>query len=308
MSELRIISLIPSATETVYALGLGEYLVGRSHDCDFPEQVKDLPVCSSPRYETNGKSKEINRAVEDVLKDAVSVYNIDLDIIKALKPTHIITQSLCRVCAVSSDEIESLLQEYLRQNPVKFIDLYPQTLDHAMADFVKIATALGYFDKGFRLRIAINKEIQSKSMKANMLGKDLSVAVLEWMDPLMVAGHWMFDLLELASVKNVFPKNENRQKITLEELVERDPDKIIVAPCGFDITQTMKEISVLQQKEDWNKLKAVKNNTVYIVDGSAYFNRPGPRLLDSFEILTEIFYPEDFEKKYTENDFIKLNK
>lgn len=307
MSELRIISLIPSATESVYALGLGKHLVGRSHDCDFPEQAKELPVCSTPRYKATGKSSEINRAVEDVLKDAVSIYKIDLDKIKALKPTHIITQSQCKVCAVSTDEIERLLQEYIRENPVKFIDLNPETLDHALADFVKMSTALGHFDAGFKLRIAINKEMQSISMKANMQGKDISVAILEWMDPLMVAGHWMYDIMEMASIRNVFPKSENRQKISFDEVREKDPDKIIIAPCGFDIKTTMKEMHVLQDNPEWNKLRAVKNSEVYLVDGNAYFNRPGPRLLDSLQILTEILYPGEFEKKHDEKDWIQMN-
>lgn len=308
MNNIRIISLIPSATETVFALSLGEYLVGRSHDCDYPEQAAELPVCSSPRYKTTGKSNEINRAVEEVLKDAVSIYNINLDVIKELKPTHIITQSQCRVCAVSTEEIEKLLAEYISENPVKFIDLNPETLDHALADFVKIGSALGHFDKGFKLRIAINIEIQSKNMKANMLGKNLSVAILEWMDPLMVAGHWTFDLLEMASVRNVFPKSENRQKISMGELLDRNPDFILIAPCGYKISQSMKEISVLQEMKGWNDLNAVKNEKVFVIDGSAYFNRPGPRLLDSFEILTEIFYPDDFERKHSENDFVQLKK
>ncbi len=308
MNELRIISLIPSATETLFALGLEDFLVGRSHDCDFPEAAKDLPVCSSPRYNTAGKSSEINRAVEDVLSNAVSIYNINLVMIKELKPTHIVTQSQCKVCAVSTDEIERLLQEYIRAHPVKFIDLNPTTLDHALADFVKLASALGHFDRGFKLRVAINKEILSISMKANMLGKKVSVAVLEWMDPLMPAGHWMFDLLEMASVRNVFPRKEKRQKISMDELVERDPDNIIIAPCGFDIKQSLDEISVLQNKEGWKKLKAMSKGEIYLVNGSAYFNRPGPRLLDSFEILTEIIYPGKFDQKHTEEDFIRLTK
>ncbi|MCF8228356.1 MAG: cobalamin-binding protein [Bacteroidales bacterium] len=307
MSDLRIISLIPSATETVYALGLGKYLVGRSHDCDFPEQAKELPVCSAPRFQSIGKSKEINRAVEDILKEAVSIYNIDLEKIKELKPTHIITQSQCRVCAVSTDEIERLLQEYIRENPVKFIDLNPETLDHALADFVKLSTALGHFDKGFKLRIAINKEMQSISMKANMQGKNISVAVLEWMDPLMVAGHWMHDILELASVKNVCPKKEKKQKISFDELREKDPEKIIIVPCGFEIKKTLQETPALRDNSGWKDLRAVKNSAVYLVDGSAYFNRPGPRLLDSLQILTEILYPGEFEKKHGEKDWIQIN-
>lgn len=306
MQELRIISLLPSATETVFALGLGEFLVGRSHDCDYPEPATSLPVCSSPRYQTSGNSAEIDRAVEEVLKDAVSIYEIDLEKIKALKPTHIITQSLCKVCAVSTDEIEKLLGEYIHENPVKFIDLNPKSLDHALADFVKIASQLGHFDKGFKLRIAINNAILKINMKANMLGKKPTVAIIEWIDPLMVAGLWMYDLVELAACRNAFPRDEKKQKIEFTELAAKDPEKIIIAPCGFGIDKTQDELAVLKKHPGWKDLRAVKNGEVYLVDGSAYFNRPGPRLLDSLEILAEIIHPEDFPGKHNEKDWIGL--
>lgn len=304
--DLRIISLLPSATETIYALGLGGYLVGRSHDCNYPEPAKELPVCSSPRFSYTGSSQVINKAVKDVLKDAVSIYNIDLEKIRELSPTHIITQSQCKVCAVSTSEIEKLLGDYVKEQNLKFIDLNPQNLDHALADFVKIAAALSEFDKGFRLRIAINNAVLKINMKANMLGRKPSVAFVEWIDPLMVAGNWMYELIDLAAARNIFPSGEQKQKITVSELLDRDPEKIILSPCGFNIQITLKEYEALKKNEKWNRLQAVKNKEVYVVDGSAYFNRPGPRLLDSLEILTEIVHPDDFERRHDQNSWMRL--
>lgn len=303
MKEARIISLLPSATEIVYALGLGDQMVGRSHACDYPEPAKELPACTEAGLKTTGSSKAIDRDVKRLLEQATSVFKINAEKIKSLKPTHIITQSQCELCAITTNELQQRLRDYIEAENIKLIDVRPQTLEHVLADFVKIGVALGDFQAGYLLRMKIANEIQSIRMRCLQFVDKPKVALIEWIEPMMKAGLWTDELIEAAAGKNIF-ENQKEPHTGFDQLKENDPDKIIFIPCGFDIPKTKKELDILFKDAKWADLQAFKNKEIYVSDGSRYFNRPGPRLLESLEILTEIFHPEDFEKKHKKTNWI----
>ena len=289
-SRTRIISLLPSGTETVAALGLSAQLVGRSHECDYPLAVRDLPACSEPKYPSEGTSPEINKAVRVILQEALSIYTVDIDLIKSLKPTHIITQSQCEVCAVSTDELQEALNEFISKQSVTVIDLNPESMEHIYADMIGIASSLNVSAAG---REVVDKMKESfSSLVEKTVGLDRpKIAHIEWIEPIMVAGHWTYDLIDMAGAENSFP-DDNKRWISFEDLLKANPDKIVIAPCGFSIERTLREMHFLTTKPGWDSLAAVRSNEVYLSDGNQYFNRSGPRLVDSAEILSEIYHPE----------------
>ncbi|MBW8048938.1 MAG: cobalamin-binding protein [Cytophagales bacterium] len=303
-NEKRIISLLPSSTETVCTLGLQDHLVGRSHECDYPAEVQKLPVCSEPKYRSDGTSVEINKEVESILRDALSIYKVDAEKIKTLKPTHIITQSQCEVCAVSTDELQEATNEYLQQDEVTVIDLTPESIEQVLENILQIANALDAQVKGEALVNKMKRSFEDIRTETKELFDKPSIVHIEWIEPVMVAGHWMMTLIEMAGGVNCFP-DENKRWIKFEELLEQNPDKIIIAPCGFTIERTLKDMFYFENRMEWKTLKAVRNNEVYICDGNKYFNRPGPRLVDSLEILAEIFHPHRFSSKHHKSGWIK---
>ena len=303
-NEKRIISLLPSSTETVCTLGLQDHLVGRSHECDYPAEVQKLPVCSEPKYRSDGTSVEINKEVESILRDALSIYKVDAEKIKTLKPTHIITQSQCEVCAVSTDELQEATNEYLQQDEVTVIDLTPESIEQVLENILQIANALDAQVKGEALVNKMKRSFEDIRTETKELFDKPSIVHIEWIEPVMVAGHWMMTLIEMAGGVNCFP-DENKRWIKFEELLEQNPDKIIIAPCGFTIERTLKDMFYFENRMEWKTLKAVRNNEVYICDGNKYFNRPGPRLVDSLEILAEIFHPHLFSSKHHKSGWIK---
>jgi iron complex transport system substrate-binding protein len=304
---LRIISLLPSATEVVCSLGLAERLVGRSHECDFPKQVQRLPICSEPKYRSDGTSAEINKAVKTILELSLSIYKVDVEKIKALKPTHIITQSQCAVCAVSTDELQEALNEYLKDAQVTVIDLNPESLEQVFDDIMLIANSTGVTQRGELLVNQMKQSFEKIHSKTKNLTNKPTVADIEWIEPILVGGHWMFSLIEIAGGKNCFT-DEKRRWIKIEDIVEKNPDKIIIAPCGFSIQRTFQDMFFLENKKEWKTLSSVRSGEVYVCDGNHYFNRPGPRLVDSAEILAEIFHPEIFHPKHHLSVWVKCSE
>ncbi len=302
---LRIISLIPSATELVAALGLGEFLVGRSHECDYPASIRKLPACTAPKFNPEGSSQEVHDRVTDLLQSALSCYQVDTALLQQLQPTHIITQAQCEVCAVSLGDVQQATAELVGSNP-KIISLQPNTLADLWADIAQVAAALGVQVAGDTLlarlqtRVATCEAQAQKQLTPQPFGspeqrfpKGPRVACIEWIEPLMAAGNWVPELVHLAGGENLFGEvGKHSPWMEWQAIVEADPDIIITMPCGFDLDQTAAEMTALTSKPEWNQLKAVQSNQIYLTDGNQYFNRPGPRLIDSLEILVEIFYGE----------------
>lgn len=294
ISGPRIVSLIPSATEIVAALGLEENLVGRSHECDFPSGVGDLPVCTAANLDTLASSAEIDRAVKSLLGDALSIYKVEGATLKALRPDLIVTQDQCDVCAVSLKDVEAAVCDLLGST-VEIVALRPNGLEDVFADIGRVARAAGGESRGTQLVADMRARMAAVSSLAAE-GAPPTVAYIEWIDPLMAAGNWMPELVEVAGGRNLFgAAGLHSPWMTFKELAQADPDVIVVLPCGFDLPRSRAEMGPLIAADGWRDLKAVTGGRVAITDGNQYFNRPGPRLAESVEILAEICHPDQFD-------------
>lgn len=292
---MRVVSLIASATEIVCALGLEESLVGRSHECDFPLTVKKLPVCTRPKFDVSGTSRQIDERVKSILKDALSVYSVDEGLLESLRPDVIVTQTQCEVCAVSLKDVEKAVHGKLPAS-CRIVSLEPNRLEDIWSDISRVAAALGTPRRGDELVAGLKDRINMLAGKAKTLAARPQVACIEWIDPLMAAGNWMPALVELAGGINLFGEaGRHSPWMTWEELRRRDPDIIVCLPCGFDLERTRQEAPALTGLPGFDELKAAKTGRVYLADGNQYFNRPGPRVVESLEILAEIFHPEAFD-------------
>ena len=307
MREHRIISLIASATEIVCALGFEDQLVGRSHECDYPPSVRQLPICTSPKFNVEGTSYEIDQRVKAILQDALSVYRVDASLLDKLQPTHIVTQSQCEVCAVSLKDVEAAVCELTSSNPI-IVSLEPNALADVWADIVRVGKSLEADDRASDLVSRLQNGMESIVVKASGLQQRPTVACIEWIDPLMAAGNWMPELVEMAGGINLFGKaGKHSPWMTWEELASANPDLILVIPCGFDIDRTLEEMHLLADKPEWERLNAVRQARVFVADGNQYFNRPGPRLLESLEIVAELFHPGSFSFGHENSGWVRYD-
>lgn len=296
--HLRIVSLIPSATEIVALLGLTDCLVGRSHECDYPIEVQTLPVCTAPKFNPEGTSLEIHDRVTKLLQSALAVYQIKTDVLEQLQPSHILTQAQCDVCAVSLADVEQAVATLIHSQP-QLISLQPSTLGEVWTDIVRVAEALG-IDATEPLT-ALKQRVEA-CRRISMNIPDAArptVVCIEWAEPLMAAGNWIPELVQLAGGSTPFGTiGQHSPWLQWDELVAANPDIIVIMPCGYDLKRTAQDARNLAQHPQWSGLKAVQTGHIYITDGNQYFNRPGPRLVDSLEILAEILHPEQFQFGY----------
>ncbi|MDB9313158.1 cobalamin-binding protein [Spirulina sp. CS-785/01] len=296
--ELRIISLLPGATELVAALGLTNQLVGRSHECDYPPQVRQLPACTEARLNSEKPSAAINTDVQQLVENALSIYQVKTDLLQQLQPTHILTQDQCDVCAVSVGDVENAISQLTHLQP-QIISLQPNNLEEVWDDLERVAKILEVPFSSTLAQLQGRVALCQQTTQVLEPQQRPTVAALEWTDPLMGAGNWIPELIGLAGGKPLFAEvGKHSPVIQWEDLKQADPDIIVIMPCGFDLERTMKESMVLTQNPGWSDLKAVQKQQVYVTDGNAYFNRPGPRLVDSLEMLAEIVHPELFQFGY----------
>jgi iron complex transport system substrate-binding protein len=295
MAPIRIVSLLPSATEIVCYLGFGSALVGRSHECDFPAGIEGLPVCTAPRFNPQGSSRVIHNRVTKLLHSALSVYQVNLAQLRQLQPTHIITQAQCAVCAVSLSDVEAAVATLSPMAP-QIISLQPNSLAALWEDISRVAIALDPEGGARRAKTAVSQLQQRLQACQQRVPNQLpqpTVACLEWTEPLMVAGNWVPELVTLAGGHPLFGQiGQPSAWLSWEQLTAADPDLIILMPCGYDLEQTYQATRKLALQPAWEQLQAVKSCRIYLADGNHYFNRPGPRLVDSLEILAEILHPE----------------
>lgn len=292
---LRVVSLLASSTEIVAALGLEGRLVGRSHECDFPERVRGLPCCTRPAFRTDGGSREIDRSVKSLLERGLSIYHVDAGKLRELNPDLIITQDQCEVCAVSLKDVERAARDWLDSDP-SIVSLRPNSLDDVWADIRRVARALGEERRGERLVAELGERMERVAREARELPDRPRIGCIEWIDPLMVSGNWMPELVAMAGGTNLFGQaGKHSPEMTWDRLREGDPDVLLVSPCGMTVEQTRSDMPVLERKEGWCELKAVRQKRVCLADGNAYFHRPGPRLAESLEILAEILHPGRFD-------------
>jgi iron complex transport system substrate-binding protein len=306
MSADRVISLLPAATEIVCALGLESKLVGRSHECDYPQSVKQLPVCSYDRIGANLSSLEIDQKVKQLLTNALSVYEVNSEMIKQLSPDVVITQDQCAACAVSLPEVQQALSAEL-QKPAQIISLQPDSLDAIFDNIREVAGALNAVDAGHELLEELQERVDIIRHKLRFIEKKPTVACIEWLDPLMTSGNWVPELVTIAGGTPVLSEaGKHSPYVDWKDLRDQDPEVIVVMACGFSVERTLKEISTLLQLVGFADLQAVKNKRFYIADGNQYFNRPGPRIVDSIEILAEIINPKQFIFGYEGDGWIKF--
>lgn len=306
MNQTRIISLLPAATEIICALGLENCLVGRSHECDYPASIQKLPICSDAKFIAGSDSAQIDAQVKEILSDAVSIYKIDQELIKSLKPTRIITQAQCEVCAVSEKDVEEALSNLISQE-TKLISLQPNTLWDILKEIKEVAKTLGVEEKGNELVEDLEERIDLVKHKLKFFPDKPKVVIIEWLSPIMVAGNWIPELVEIAGGQSLLAENGKHSPfVDWQQIYDANPDVLIIAPCGFSIARTLQEIDLILNLPGLRDLTAVKNNRVYIADGNAYFNRSGPRIVDTIEMLAEMITPKYFNYGYEGEGWIKF--
>jgi iron complex transport system substrate-binding protein len=297
-SDLKIVSLLPSATEIVAALGLSSAIIGRSHECDYPSEIQDKPICTEAQLNSEQSSAEIDADVLNLVQKALSIYKIKIDVLEQLKPTHIVTQDQCDVCAVNFADVKKAVAQLTQSQP-QIISLQPSRLNEVWADIQRVADSLAVESE--TLLTQLQSRVKTCQEKTQTLQKSdrPTVATIEWTEPLMAAGNWIPELVELAGGQSLWGvSGEHSPYLKWEDLVTNDPEIIIIMPCGFDLERTRQETQTMANNLNWKNLQAVKNGKVYITDGNSYFNRPGPRLVDSLEILAEILHPKLFNFGY----------
>lgn len=291
----RIVSLLPSATEIVCALGLREALVGRSHECDFPPGVERLPPLTAPRFALDGTSRQLDERVKAIVESALSVYRVEVERLRELRPTAVVTQTQCEVCAVSLEELQRALGDWITDARPAVIALRAASLAGVFADIGRVAQALDVAERGTQLVGELRNRIEALARRAREAAAAPALAYIEWLDPLMAGGNWIPELTRMAGARALFGQpGEHSPWIDLAQLQAADPDLILVAPCGFDLDRTWSELGRIIGQPGWAQLQAVRQGAVFVADGNHYFNRPGPRLVESLEIMAEIAHPELF--------------
>ncbi len=305
----KIVTLIPSATEIVAFLGQKNSIVGCSHECDYPNDLNNIIKLTSPKINVEGTSGEINKQINTILENSLSVYKVNIEKLKELDPDFIITQAHCDVCAVSFSEVKNIVSKYFKRE-TKIISLEPNTLNDVFNDIKRVAKDLNIENETNNklinnLKIRIEK---IKNLAATKKQRPL-VACIEWIDPLMIAGNWIPEMAEIAGGTNILGKSgDNSHWIKFEEIVDQNPEIIIFLPCGFNIKKTKEELNnYIKKNNNIRSLKAYKNHKFFVVDGNQFFNRPGPRLVESLEIFAEIIHPDIFNFKHEGSGWINYN-
>lgn len=291
VGRMRIASLLPSATEILCALGLADDIVGVSHECDHPPEIAGRPVLTAPKLDPRGGSATIDAAVRRLVRDGLGVFRVEEEALRAARPDLIVTQTQCEVCAVSFAKVERAARALL-DAPATVVSLAPNRLDDVLADFTRVAEAAGVRQAGERLAAASRERLERIRRAVVPARSRPRVACIEWIEPLMVAGNWLPEMVALGGGRyDVAAAGAHSPAITWDALRAAQPDVVIVAPCGFDLAQTRRELPALRVRPEWQALPAVRNGRAYAVDGNAYVNRPGPRLVDSAELLAGLIQP-----------------
>ena len=296
MSEaLRIVSLLPSATELVALLGLGDRLVGRSHECDTPREVAALPACTRSLIE-DGESGEIDAAVRAMIAEGGALYALDEALVRELAPTHVVTQAQCDVCAIGSEQVEAMLARGWPGPKPEVIALSPRTLGDVFADLQHLGRALGVTDASRRAVSELADRVSRVGEETGARTPRPRVLCLEWLVPPIAAGNWMPELVRIAGGEPLFGRvGAPSVDVPWRDIAAADPDFVLVMPCGFDLARSVVEARALGDVPEWRALRAAQTGRAVVVDGDAYFNRSGPRLVDSLELLAELLAPDAFD-------------
>ncbi|MBX3377116.1 MAG: ABC transporter substrate-binding protein [Phycisphaeraceae bacterium] len=299
---MRIVSLLPSATEIVGLVGAGGMLVGRSHECDFPVEVRALPILTGPRTPVGASAAEIDAEVSRRLREGQSLYTLDVELLHRLQPDLILTQDLCRVCSIDLETVRGVAAEM--DPPPRVLSLNPLGLEDVIDDVLRVGEAVGRVEAAGEAVVRLRERLWRAADYVNPYVDGPRVLFLEWTDPMYVGGHWTPQLIERAGGRH--PMNPTRPdadagaaagpqawaskagpsvRVAVEAVVAMQPEAVIVCPCGVGLEGTREMVQDLEQQAWWRKLPAVENGRVALVDGNQMFNRPGPRLVEAYEWL-----------------------
>lgn len=292
---MRIVSLISSATEMLFGLGLEESIVGVSHECDFPAAANRLPRATFTNITADAPSGMIDQQVKELVAAGKPLYEIDLDLLVDLQPDLIVTQAQCDVCAVRYDDVVAAVASEPRLSQARLIALNPQSLSDVLQDIRRLADATDRSRAAAKYASALEARIEQVRSRTGALTESQRplTACIEWIEPMMIAGNWTPELIELAGGRQLWAvAGRHSTYTTWESVRSADPEVIIVMPCGFDLSRTLREAASLLELPGWRELRAVRTERVFAVDGNALFNRSGPRLVDSLELLAQLVQPE----------------
>lgn len=297
---MRIVSLVPSATELVWALGLTGHLVGRSHECDFPPEVAAVPVVTSSLIPPGVTGAELDALVSQAVREHGSLYTLDRELLSRLRPDLILTQGLCEVCAVAYDEVKVATADLqFHAAAPRVLSLQPMTLADVLAQLETVASAAGIEPRGREVRRRLEARLEAVRRRSEGLTARPRVFCMEWLEPPWCAGHWVPEMVELAGGSDPLGQpGQPSRRLGWDDIRGCDPDVIVLMPCGYDLQQAAGEYRDLRRRGRlpawWDELRAVREGRVFAVQASAYFNRPGPRVVDGVETLAEVLHPEVF--------------
>lgn len=313
---MRIISLLASATEMINALGCLNQLVGRSHECDYPPQIQSLPIVSKVQIEVDTSSAEIDAQIKQLARredlepngalKALSIYAIDVEQLQTLRPDVIFTQTQCEVCAVSERDVMEAVKQLTGLQP-RIVSLSPHQLSDVWEDLLRVGKALGREEQAQALIEGYQQRLNNLQTQVGAFGKHPTVAMLEWLDPLMSAGNWIPELVEIAGGQASFgERGQHSPWLTWEELQAADPEVLILSPCGFTLERLQVDLPLLRQHPAWKTLQAVQNGRVYAIDGNQYLNRSGPRLVESAELLASAIWGERLALSIDPHEVVRI--
>jgi iron complex transport system substrate-binding protein len=290
MPEMRVVSLLPSATEILFALGLGEQVVGVSHECDYPPAARTKPVVIHSRIPKDTTPLEIDRLVRQFTARGESVYSVDAEALKRLAPDLIVTQNLCSVCAASPEDLAAVLATFDYRPEILSLD--PLDLGDVWRDILWVGDETMRGHEAEQLLESIGAKLAAVENEVAQTVCRPRVAFLEWLQPIYVGGHWVPEMIELAGARDIFGKLRTPSfSLPLEDVVAAQPEVLVIAPCGYSADQARAEYRSVAFPRQWHEMPAVRNNQIYYVDANAYFSRPGPRLITGVEILAKLLHP-----------------
>jgi len=303
---VRVISLVPAATEIVAALGMLDALVGVSHECDHPPEVRDKPrVTRCEIHESGLPSVAVDRWVRESLRESGTLYTMDEELVRRLRPDAILTQKLCDVCAVAYGTVARFAATL--PGPPRVVNLEPSSLADIFQDIRNVGAVLGVSERAETLVAALLARVDAVRERAAG-ARRRRCAVLEWIDPPFCSGHWVPELVEIAGgIDPIGRRGADSSEIRWDDVLEAAPDVLVVSCCGYSVERTLEDLPILRSRPGFSTLPAAQRGEIWVVDGSAYFSRPGPRIVDSLEILAEILHPELFRGRFPEHGFVRAD-
>lgn len=328
---MRIVSLLPSATEILYALGVGDQVVGITHECDFPPEAAGKPALIKPRVDPTAAPAEIDRQVSELVARGESIYAVDADLLASLAPDLIVTQDLCHVCAASPDDLATALSRFSR--PPRVLTLTPHSLDDVWQDIVRTGEATNARPRAEALAAELKARVQAvAAMTASTNARTFSaaqavacgtastnaqsvahvaarprVACLEWLDPLYVGGHWVPEMVAIAGGEDVLGRaGQPSFKVSADDVAQSNADLILVMLCGYNAKRNAQEFNATKIPQSWQNLPPIRDRRIFAVDANSHFSRPGPRLADGVELLAHLFSRHKFNSHPPEAEYVKL--